>query len=175
MITPLVLHFPIDKSQFVQRLQPHVAPPHTNPFGRLGRIFSPEVAPYAGVVTADTIRIKPRAAENLTFAPSFRATLSTEPSGVRVQGELNGVSLFVFAPALFYSAFVLLGLTSLVSQIGEISLLSISIMLFAFLLQGIFFVGLPYYKARRGMQKMVNDLERDLFYFVERPKSVAAG
>ncbi|RSK24016.1 hypothetical protein [Hymenobacter metallilatus] len=169
LITPLVLHFSIDKDQFIQRLQPHVAPPHINPFGRLGRIFSPEVAPYTGIINTDTVQMKPRAEENWAFAPSFRATLLPDPAGVRVEGELNGASLHVVAPALLYSAFILFVLTVFVSQTGKMTFLNVIMLLLAFLFQGAFLVGLPYFKTRRGMQKMANDLKRDLFYFVERP------
>jgi hypothetical protein len=169
LITPILLNFPIDKDQFVQRLQPHVAPAHLNPFGRLGTVFSLTAAPYTGVVTADSVRIKPRVSGNQAFLPIIQADLLPEQSGTRLEGELNGVSFFVIAPTLFYSAFLLFSLAVLVSKAGQMSFFAVVMLLFVLVFTGAFLIGLPYFMARRRMQQAAYELERDLFYFVERP------
>lgn len=169
LITPISLKFPLSPDQFVQRLQPHVAPAYTNPFGRLGRIFSPTVAPYTGAVKADAIRMKPRAGDNWAFTPFFQATLLPETSGMRLEGELNGVSLFVIVPAIFCLLVVLFELFILFSRPAPIDLLTVIVLLLSLLVKGVMFIGLPYFLTRRSMQKTAYELERDLFYFVERP------
>ncbi|MCA8829912.1 hypothetical protein [Hymenobacter pini] len=172
LITPLVFDFPISKDEFLQRLKPHVAPPHINPFGRLGRIFSPTIAPYSGTIQPNFIRIKPRTDGNQAFLPTIEANLLQTESGVRLEGELNGASFFVLAPACFYLFFVLFALISLISR--SKGLVNLSILLLIMSVQGIFFVGIPYFRARRSMQEVAYNLERDLYYFVERPAPAPA-
>jgi len=169
LITPITLEFPLSPDQFVQRLQPHVAPPYTNPFGRLGRIFSPAVAPYTGIVKATAIRIKARGDGSQIFLPLITATLTPVKAGVRLDGELNGVNFTLLAAAAFHSLFLIIGLFSLAFKNNPGRLSDFPILLLMLLLPGVVFVGIPYVKARRSMQQTAYDLERDLFYFVERP------
>ncbi|WBO86429.1 hypothetical protein [Hymenobacter yonginensis] len=168
LITPFALEFPIEAAQFVERLQPHVAPPHLNPFGRLGRIFSPTVAPYSGVVRADYVLLKPRPDGNQLFFPAFNGTVLPTPAGTRLEGELNGASGMFLFPALFYLVFVLVALTSLLMR-DDTTLVDALIMMAMILLQGLLIVGIPYVIARRRMQKVAFELERNLFYFMQKP------
>ncbi|GAB2786761.1 hypothetical protein HNQ93_002824 [Hymenobacter luteus] len=172
LITPFTLELPVGQEEFVQRLRQHVAPPNTNPFGRLGRIFSPTVAPYSGVVQRDYFRLKPRTEGNQAFIPSIEGHIVPLASGTRLEAELRGASGFFLFFALFYLVFWVFALTSLLMQGSDTTMSTIFFILFAMLLQGGFMVGIPYASARRHMQKAAYELERDLFYFVQRPERV---
>ena len=123
LITPFALEFPVATAQFVHR-QPHVAPPNLNPFGRLGSIFSPTVAPYSGVVRADFIRLKPRPNGNPFYLPTFEGIALPTQAGTRLEGELNGASGRFLFFALFYAVAMLILLVTLLSQDGGLSLTS---------------------------------------------------
>ncbi|MET4105134.1 hypothetical protein [Hymenobacter sp. UYP22] len=169
LITPIVLELPVDKDLFIQRLKSHVAPPHINPASWLGRIFSPTVAPYTGVVEADFVRLKPRAPGNRALA-TMEATVSPVKAGVRLTGELNGISTYLafsVAVCVGSSLLMLVFMALLGSELTFATLLASLCML---LMNGIVFIGIPYTRARRQMQQTAYELERDLFYFVQRPE-----
>ncbi|SHK67848.1 hypothetical protein [Hymenobacter psychrotolerans] len=115
LITPFALELPVDTAQFLQRLQPHVAPPHLNPFGRLGRIFSPTVAPYCGVVRPEFIQLKPRPDGHQFYLPTFEGLALPTPAGTRLEGEINGVSRRFLFFALFYVVGMLFFLVTLIT------------------------------------------------------------
>ncbi|AII53517.1 hypothetical protein [Hymenobacter sp. APR13] len=169
LITPFALEFPVEPTQFVGRLQPHVAPPNLNPFGRLGRLFSPTVAPYSGVVRADYVQLKPRPGGNQLFFPAFNGTVLPTPAGTRLEGELNGASGTFLFPALFYLAFVLFAFVSLLTRSENTTLADVLIALSMLVFQGLIAVGIPYVIARRRLQRAAFELERDLFYFIQKP------
>lgn len=56
----------------------------------------------------------------------------------------------------------------MVFQDGPWHLSSFLILLSMLLLQGALFLGIPYVRVRRSMQQTAYELERDLFYFVQR-------
>ncbi|MBD2716163.1 hypothetical protein KBK19_14060 [Microvirga sp. STR05] len=169
LIAPFALEFPVATDEFVQRLQPHVAPPHLNPFGRLGSIFSPFVAPYSGVVRPDLIRLKPRPDGNQFYLPHFEGLALPTQAGTRLEGELNGASGRFLFFAFFYVVALLFFLVTFITQDQRLPLVGGLILLAAVLLSGSFFVGWPYIMARRRMQRAAFELERDLFYFIQKP------
>lgn len=173
LITPFALEFQVEPTQFVERLQPHVAPPNLNPFGRLGRIFSPTVAPYSGVVRADYVHLKPRPDGNQLFFPTFNGTVLPTPAGTRLEGELNGASGTFLFPTYFYLAFLLFAFVSLLTRGKNTTLADVLIALSMLVFQGLFVVGIPYIIARRRMQRASFELERDLFYFIQKPATEA--
>lgn len=170
LITPFTLELPIGREEFVRRLQQHVAPPNTNPFGWLSRLFSSTVAPYTGVVEADFFRLKPRIESNQAFTFSMEGRIVASPAGTRLEAEVNGASGLLLAFALFYALFPLIGLVSLATQGRGTTLSDVLFFLLVFLLQGGLVLGIPYILVRRRMQKAAYELERDLFYFVQRPE-----
>lgn len=169
LITPFTLEFPVNTAQFVRFLQPHVAPPDLNPFGRLSGLFSPTIAPYSGVVRPDLIQLKPRPDGNPSYLPTFEGLALPTPAGTRLVGELNGASTRIVFFALFYAVVMLFFLVILITKDQNWSLPGALVFLASVLLSGFFFVGLPYILARRGMQKAAFELERNLFYFIQQP------
>ncbi|MBC6698610.1 hypothetical protein [Hymenobacter sp. BT190] len=169
LITPFALEFPVDAAQFVLRLQPHVAPPNLNPFGRLGRLFSPTIAPYNGIVQANYVRLKPLPDGNHLFFPAFEGAVLSIQAGTRLEGELNGASGMLLFPAFFYLAFVLFAFVSLLVRDESTTLADALITMAMLLFQGLLVVGIPYIIARRRLQKTAFELERNLFYFIQKP------
>ena len=169
LITPFVLNFPISKDNLIKRLQPHVAPTDLNPFGRLGKIFNPTIAPYTGTIEPDSFRLKPRT-ENIFGSATIKGQLISTESGTQLEGEIHGASgIFIFF-SLFYLIFSCMSLLAIVKQIIMGEFAGAIFFLFFSLIQGLFFIGLPYRKIRINMQNTAHNLERDIHYFIQAEK-----
>lgn len=180
LITSFEIELPLEKEEIVHRLQTHIAPPDINPFGRLGRIFNPSVAPYIGVIQADSFRLRPRISVSgfegpfaFIGIPTFEGQFISLESGTILVIEVDGVSFTQLLPvvgSLSFTCFVLTGFIYSVFSGKWIGLEATLFILTALVLIIYFFVRYPYIKARRNMQDAIQNLKHDIFHFTQRPK-----
>ena len=151
----------IHKNEFTERLKSHVKTGDPSPLFSGLEIFSTDKREYIGEVNYDGFKFRRRRrlfeislnsaiAKGKFLQKSEHLLITTEVNG------FHGIMLFWFVFIfLFYLTFIIL-----VVSMENFPLLSLPLIL----LHGIFMLGIPYLVLRRGCNRMVYNLERELVY-----------
>lgn len=167
--TKLINHFTIelqmDKQTFVNRLSAITDEGRTGLFSNPFEVFSSNKKAYKGHVAFDEFSIKK---QKLAFHASYdfttakgvlmenngRLTIETE-----VRGFNNHMTFYYILLIAIYSTFIVF----VINSDGKAPLFVVPFIA----LHGMLMFAIPYFMMKRGVERMVYDLEREFFYLTK--------
>jgi hypothetical protein len=168
LIDDLTIEIPMERSDFVKKLQQNVDPDDTGVFFSFFDIFASGKNEYKGSIGYDAFKLRRRRRIFDVAMSSARAhgTLQQRDGSVWIEGEINAfhsmvIPYYIIAIALYL---FVIGFVAFDAQIGIEFILIIPFVI----IHAALMLGIPILAMRNGAKRLKYDLERE-FYFMTKP------